>query len=136
MPAHRIGRLWKFKLSEVDAWVAPAEPTKKVSRHDEGYGILSRKQRFSDHPSDAESSPMAFAPGGKPQNSLLHDPSLRGFHHGASQTDSLPYFWLNGGENLANPVVWGRSCGYWKSSRYRVHCGPPMPERRIRHSEK
>jgi excisionase family DNA binding protein len=21
MPAHRIGRLWKFKLSEVDAWV-------------------------------------------------------------------------------------------------------------------
>jgi excisionase family DNA binding protein len=21
MPAHRIGRLWKFKISEVDAWV-------------------------------------------------------------------------------------------------------------------
>jgi len=21
MPAHRIGRLWKFKVSEVDAWV-------------------------------------------------------------------------------------------------------------------
>jgi len=21
MPAHRIGRLWKFKLSEVDSWV-------------------------------------------------------------------------------------------------------------------
>ena len=21
MPAHRLGRLWKFKLSEVDAWV-------------------------------------------------------------------------------------------------------------------
>jgi excisionase family DNA binding protein len=21
MPAHRIGRLWKFKLSEVDVWV-------------------------------------------------------------------------------------------------------------------
>ena len=21
MPAHRIGRLWKFKLSEVDEWV-------------------------------------------------------------------------------------------------------------------
>lgn len=21
MPAHRIGRLWKFKLSEVDGWV-------------------------------------------------------------------------------------------------------------------
>lgn len=21
MPAHRVGRLWKFKLAEVDAWV-------------------------------------------------------------------------------------------------------------------
>lgn len=21
LPAHRVGRLWKFKLSEVDAWV-------------------------------------------------------------------------------------------------------------------
>ena len=21
MPAHQIGRLWKFKISEVDAWV-------------------------------------------------------------------------------------------------------------------
>lgn len=21
LPAHRLGRLWKFKLSEVDAWV-------------------------------------------------------------------------------------------------------------------
>ena len=21
MPAHRIGKLWKFKMSEVDAWV-------------------------------------------------------------------------------------------------------------------
>ena len=21
LPAHKIGRLWKFKLSEVDAWV-------------------------------------------------------------------------------------------------------------------
>ena len=21
MPAHRVGRLWKFKISEVDAWV-------------------------------------------------------------------------------------------------------------------
>lgn len=22
LPAHRVGRLWKFKLSELDAWVA------------------------------------------------------------------------------------------------------------------
>ena len=21
LPAHRVGRLWKFKLSEIDAWV-------------------------------------------------------------------------------------------------------------------
>jgi hypothetical protein len=21
LPAHRVGRLWKFKLAEVDAWV-------------------------------------------------------------------------------------------------------------------
>jgi excisionase family DNA binding protein len=26
MPAHRIGRLWKFKLSEVDAWVRSGGP--------------------------------------------------------------------------------------------------------------
>jgi len=25
LPAHRIGRLWKFKVSEVDAWVHSGE---------------------------------------------------------------------------------------------------------------
>lgn len=43
MPAHRVGRLWKFKASEVDEWVkdggAEAEDTlanntKKVTRKD------------------------------------------------------------------------------------------------------
>jgi len=42
LPAHRVGRLWKFKVSELDAWVraggadeekhgnaAPASPRKK-----------------------------------------------------------------------------------------------------------
>jgi excisionase family DNA binding protein len=34
LPAHRVGRLWKFKLSEVDQWVraghaADAEPVPK-----------------------------------------------------------------------------------------------------------
>jgi excisionase family DNA binding protein len=31
MPAHRIGRLWKFKISEIDDWVraAGADHTKK-----------------------------------------------------------------------------------------------------------
>lgn len=26
-PAHKIGRLWKFQLSEVDEWVRSAPPT-------------------------------------------------------------------------------------------------------------
>lgn len=26
LPAHRVGRLWKFKLSEVDAWVRTSRP--------------------------------------------------------------------------------------------------------------
>jgi len=33
MPAHRLGRLWKFKKTEVDEWVksgGTAEKTKKV----------------------------------------------------------------------------------------------------------
>ena len=32
MPAHKIGRLWKFKLSEVDEWVRAGG----TDRHDEG----------------------------------------------------------------------------------------------------
>jgi excisionase family DNA binding protein len=27
IPAHRVGRLWKFKVSEVDAWVVRGEAT-------------------------------------------------------------------------------------------------------------
>lgn len=36
LPAHKVGRLWKFKLDEVDAWVRggsaadPAEPEASV----------------------------------------------------------------------------------------------------------
>lgn len=29
MPAHKIGRLWKFKLSEVDEWVRRGNALKK-----------------------------------------------------------------------------------------------------------
>ena len=37
LPAHRIGRLWKFKLSEVDAWVrAAAAPMVDVQDSGEG----------------------------------------------------------------------------------------------------
>jgi excisionase family DNA binding protein len=25
LPAHRVGRLWKFKLSQVDAWIEAGE---------------------------------------------------------------------------------------------------------------
>jgi excisionase family DNA binding protein len=35
MPAHRIGRLWKFKLSEVDAWVRSGGADEKRSANDE-----------------------------------------------------------------------------------------------------
>jgi len=29
MPAHKIGRLWKFKASEIDAWMKTRNITKK-----------------------------------------------------------------------------------------------------------
>lgn len=35
MPAHRIGRLWKFKLSEVDAWVCSGRADEKRGGNEE-----------------------------------------------------------------------------------------------------
>jgi excisionase family DNA binding protein len=32
LPAHRIGRLWKFKLSEVDAWVREGDANDNGTR--------------------------------------------------------------------------------------------------------
>jgi excisionase family DNA binding protein len=35
LPAHRVGRLWKFKLSDVDEWVragTPAMPSRSPSQ--------------------------------------------------------------------------------------------------------
>ena len=35
LPAHRVGRLWKFKLSQVDAWIeagGAAEPDEAKER--------------------------------------------------------------------------------------------------------
>ena len=29
MPAHKVGRLWKFKVSEVDAWVKAGNAAEK-----------------------------------------------------------------------------------------------------------
>lgn len=36
LPAHKIGRLWKFKLSEVDAWVLAQDA--RVADDDEAEG--------------------------------------------------------------------------------------------------
>ena len=38
LPAHRVGRLWKFKVSEIDAWVRDgkaADPDNEAPRHEE-----------------------------------------------------------------------------------------------------
>jgi excisionase family DNA binding protein len=35
LPAHRVGRLWKFKVSQVDAWIeagGAAEPATKENK--------------------------------------------------------------------------------------------------------
>lgn len=32
LPAHKIGKLWKFKLSEVDKWVKSGRANKKSSK--------------------------------------------------------------------------------------------------------
>jgi len=36
LPAHRIGRLWKFKLSEVDEWVESSEDRREKGRSEVG----------------------------------------------------------------------------------------------------
>ena len=38
LPAHKIGRLWKFKLSEVDAWVRAGGAGSKTDDSREGRG--------------------------------------------------------------------------------------------------
>jgi excisionase family DNA binding protein len=35
-PAHKIGRLWKFELSEVDEWVRAGGADEPVRKEDEG----------------------------------------------------------------------------------------------------
>jgi excisionase family DNA binding protein len=35
MPAHRVGRLWKFKKQEVDEWVRNGGSADRPDRHDE-----------------------------------------------------------------------------------------------------
>lgn len=38
LPAHKIGRLWTFKLSEVDEWVRAGGVDEPVRKKDEGEG--------------------------------------------------------------------------------------------------
>jgi excisionase family DNA binding protein len=42
LPAHKVGRLWKFRKQEVDDWVSPNEPEESstTKSHDD-----SRRQR-------------------------------------------------------------------------------------------
>jgi len=34
MPVHRMGRLFKFKISEIDAWVKAGGACRKLQKHD------------------------------------------------------------------------------------------------------
>lgn len=36
MPAHRMGRLWKFKKNQVDAWIEAGGATADASKEDKG----------------------------------------------------------------------------------------------------
>jgi len=35
MPAHKLGKLWRFKISEVDEWIRSGEASDKASVVDE-----------------------------------------------------------------------------------------------------
>lgn len=36
LPAHRVGRLWKFKVSDVDAWVRDGKAADQDAQHKGG----------------------------------------------------------------------------------------------------
>ena len=40
LPAHRVGRLYRFKLSEIDAWVRQDDRRKNVSNPTQGRSSL------------------------------------------------------------------------------------------------
>ncbi len=52
MPAHRIGRLWKFKADEIDSWVKSGGAAESVAgtRGENGNGSLEKL----DYPSKVE----------------------------------------------------------------------------------
>ena len=38
LPAHRLGRVWRFKLSEIDAWVQSGKAASEDTERSEGEG--------------------------------------------------------------------------------------------------
>lgn len=38
LPAHRVGRLWKFKLTEIDEWVREGGAAQDTDEAEEGQG--------------------------------------------------------------------------------------------------
>lgn len=42
LPAHRVGRLWKFKLSEVDDWVRAGGADESAQAMDSAFATGSR----------------------------------------------------------------------------------------------
>ena len=46
MPAHRVGRFWKFQLSDVDAWVkSGGADVSNGAALNEGFGESSKQER-------------------------------------------------------------------------------------------
>lgn len=46
LPAHRVGRLWKCKLPEVDAWVRGRGPTDTCARRKKSQRRRSRQEAY------------------------------------------------------------------------------------------
>lgn len=43
MPAHKVGRLWRFKYTEIDAWVKSGDAAEKVQSKPRGKRSGSRR---------------------------------------------------------------------------------------------
>ena len=50
IPAHRVGKLWKFRASEIDAWVIKggAIDDQKTEEQDTGEGLRAKPKRVSE----------------------------------------------------------------------------------------
>ena len=45
LPAHKVGRLWKFRKQEVDDWVSPGEPRDPATAKSQGDRRSQQKKR-------------------------------------------------------------------------------------------